>query len=316
LTTKAILLVCALPCILLGALGYLHVQLEDQYLPTGARLDAIHFENEDHGFVRACCPKPDEMFETLNGGRSWKRNDEPVPGMRRGRAYVDKLKGWSVVEDEWPHTSLYQTTDGGKTWNRVLKSETKGNFYFDAIQATSASHVWALGWESYHTVDGTNWSKLDLGYGSVDFLDSNNGWFLGSKVSRTADGGRTWQHFAIPTSFIPVNPNYYSFNDIYFINSTHGWIVAGINEGNLPSGKEHGLILTTNDGGENWNLLSHFEDRFLWSVFFLNENVGWVAGLDGTFLNTADGGKTWFDPKGGTFLKTADGGKTWFGPDQ
>jgi photosystem II stability/assembly factor-like uncharacterized protein len=293
---KTALLGCVTFCVLLGSLLYPQVQNTEGDLPTGARLDAIHFENESHGFVRACCAKHNKIFETLNGGRSWRRTEEPVRGMRRGRAYVDKTKGWSVVEDDWPHTSLYQTTDGGRTWNRVLKSDREGNFYFDAIQATSASDVWALGLETYHTVNGTDWSKLAVGYGSVDFLDSDHGWVLGAKVSRTADGGRTWQDFAIPKSLLPVKPDY-AFNDIYFIDSRRGWIVAGMNEQNLPSGKEHGVILTTADGGENWNLLAHVEDHYLWSVFFLNENVGWVAGLNGTFLKTEDGGKTWSDPK-------------------
>ena len=84
--------------------------------------------------------------------------------------------------------------------------------------------------------------------------------------------------------------------DVYFIDPKKGWIVAGMNEENLPDGKEHGIILTTADGGESWTLLAHLRDRFLWSDFFLNEKTGWIAGLDGTFLTTEDGGKTWFDP--------------------
>jgi photosystem II stability/assembly factor-like uncharacterized protein len=292
---KAALMVCVPLCVLLGPLGYLHVQPTEGDLPTGARLDAIYFENENHGFVRACCAKQNRVFETFNGGRSWRRTDAPVRGLRRGRAYSDETRGWSVVEDAWPHSSLYQTTDGGKTWNRVLDAKENGNFYFDAIQATSASHVWALGLESYHTIDGKNWSKLSVGYMSIDFLDSDHGWVLGGKVWRTTDGGKTWQDFTISESLLPVKPDYV-FTDIYFIDSGRGWIVAGMNEENQPSGKEHGIILTTADGGENWTLLAHIEDHYLWSVFFLNENVGWVAGLNGTFLKTEDGGKTWFAP--------------------
>jgi photosystem II stability/assembly factor-like uncharacterized protein len=83
---------------------------------------------------------------------------------------------------------------------------------------------------------------------------------------------------------------------------------------------------------------------WLHSVYFINENKGWVVGSGGTFLTTNDGGRTWKqttkvtsdnirdvyfydnmrgwllcerdqfakDAKSTTyFLKTSDGGKTW-----
>lgn len=94
----------------------------------------------------------------------------------------------------------------------------------------------------------------------------------------------------------------YLLTDIYFIDSNHGWIVGGMNETNTPEGKNHGIVLSTSDGGKTWKLLSHFEDRYLWSVFFLNEQVGWAAGLKGTFLKTEDGGKTWLESKTGQVI--------------
>jgi photosystem II stability/assembly factor-like uncharacterized protein len=35
-------------------------------------------------------------------------------------------------------------------------------------------------------------------------------------------------------------------------------------------------------------------DKLLGTVFFLNENTGWTAGMDGTILKTTDGGENWF----------------------
>lgn len=293
MVTKTVLVVCVLICVLAGVIGNLHSRNEEGRLPRGARLDAIYFENENHGFVRACCGQDNKIFETLNGGRLWRRVETPVRGLRRGRAYLDQTDAWSVVEDEWPHTSLYHTTDGGETWKRALQADRAGNFYFDAIQATSASDIWALGIDSYHTTDaGKTWNKVTVGYASVDFIDSQHGWALGGTIWRTADGGKSWREFAIPNSLFPVKLDYL-LTDVFFLDSRHGWIVGGMNEENLPEGKNHGIILTTSDGGENWRLLAHFDDRYLWSVFFLNEKIGWVAGLNGTFLKTNDGGETW-----------------------
>jgi len=290
-------------CLLVASLGYLNIQIQGSRLPADGRLDAIYFENEDHGFVRLCCGNMPEIYETLDGGHSWKYTDRPIHGLRRGRVLVDPSIGWSVVEDAWPHTSLYQTTDGGKTWKHVLHSETKGNFYVDAIQAVSGSDVWVLGLDSYHTSDGgRTWQKLHPGYISLDFLDAHNGWTLGGGVWRTTDGGQTWRTFPIPNSLLPGKTDY-ELCDIYFLSSRQGWVVGGMIEENLPDGKQHGVLLTTSDGGETWTLLAHFEDHFLWSVFFLNEKVGWVAGLNGTFLRTTDAGKTWFDARTGQTVR-------------
>jgi photosystem II stability/assembly factor-like uncharacterized protein len=268
----------------------------DRTLPTGARLDATYFDSETHGFVRACCGTPNKVLETFNGGRSWERTEKPVPGLRRGRAYIDQTSGWSVVEDAWPHSSIYQTSDGGTTWKCVLQAHSKGNFYFDGIQATSASDVWALGINSYHSSDGgKNWQLINIGYTSLDFLDSAHGWALGGGLWRTIDGGKTWREFTIPKSLFPADLNYL-LTDVYFVDTKRGWIVGGGSEENSPEGKEEAIILTTNDGGENWKMLARIGNSYLWSIFFLNEKVGWVAGLDGSFLKTEDGGKTWVDP--------------------
>jgi len=89
-------------------------------------------------------------------------------------------------------------------------------------------------------------------------------------------------------------------------------------------------------GSKNWRKVSQSSYSALTDVFFLNENLGWIAGLSGTILKTIDGGSTWFTPMdtlpvittmssiffanenigyaGGSsnlLLKTLDGGATW-----
>ena len=89
-------------------------------------------------------------------------------------------------------------------------------------------------------------------------------------------------------------------------------------------------------GGKNWRKVSQASYDALSDVFFLNENLGWIAGSGGTILKTTDGGLTWFTPmdtlpvvttmssiffanenvgyaggSGNLLLKTLDGGTTW-----
>jgi photosystem II stability/assembly factor-like uncharacterized protein len=259
-------------------------------LPHGGRLDAIFFEDENHGYVRECCPETPVFFETRDGGRTWKSTSTPIKGLRRGRVFVNSRTGWSVVEDKWPHSSIYKTEDGGQTWRLSFQSPAKDDFYFDGLQVISDREVWVAGISgTYHTLDaGKTWTRVDASGGTLCFLDQQNGWIEDVPwVWKTSDGGKTWQKL----------PKIYGGLDLYFLDNSHGWLVGGEQEENLPSGQKTGHVYFTSDGGKTWNHLAALKGHFLWSVFFLNQRTGWVAGLDGSFLKTKDGGKSWFDPR-------------------
>jgi len=64
-------------------------------------------------------------------------------------------------------------------------------------------------------------------------------------------------------------------------------------EKNIFSVGEQGLILKSEDNGESWSLSKTNTKVLLTSVFFLNENTGWVTGHQGTILKTIDAGKSW-----------------------
>jgi photosystem II stability/assembly factor-like uncharacterized protein len=96
------------------------------------------------------------------------------------------------------------------------------------------------------------------------------------------------------------------------------------------------LFSITVYGNSSWEQVTKASYGFLSDVFFLNNNLGWVVGNNGTILRTVDGGHTWLEPAnplpvevsmysvyfvnenvgyaGGThdlILKTIDGGANW-----
>ena len=82
--------------------------------------------------------------------------------------------------------------------------------------------------------------------------------------------------------------------DIYFINAETGYFVG-----------YWGEIYKTTNAGISWQKLNSETTLRLYSVFFLDENTGFVSGRAG-------GGYTDDDNNNGSpFLKTIDGGKTW-----
>lgn len=90
--------------------------------------------------------------------------------------------------------------------------------------------------------------------------------------------------------FQKVNSETYPpLKDIFFINDNTGWIVSDRDFATkLP------VILKTTDGGVTWFQQNHdVFDKFLYSVFFIDENRGYVGGSGDLLLSTTDGGDTW-----------------------
>jgi photosystem II stability/assembly factor-like uncharacterized protein len=128
------------------------------------------------------------------------------------------------------------------------------------------------------------------------------------------------------------------YNDIFFIDRQHGWLVG-----------EFGLIYHTSDGGIRWELQEckgiipvvdvtewKTPTPSLYSVWFTDTHNGWATGMDATIIATQDGGRTWQKLKNpaennkitlykivihegsgwvvgqkGTYLYSNDNGKSW-----
>jgi photosystem II stability/assembly factor-like uncharacterized protein len=117
----------------------------------------------------------------------------------------------------------------------------------------------------------------------------------------------------------------YNFNEILFLNSTHGWVVGW--GGHAPV---RGVLLNTSDSGDTWytQLQSEYSLRGLTIV---DSTDIWVGG-SGLLFHSLDGGSTWTNASGPTELptnvefynsthgiagdvrgmyRTTDGGNTW-----
>lgn len=82
-----------------------------------------------------------------------------------------------------------------------------------------------------------------------------------------------------------------SLHDVQFANKRLGWAVG-----------DHGVIWHTRDGGATWSLQASGVDCPLYSICFVTDRIGWIAGGGtmpyahlsyGVLLQTTDGGRTW-----------------------
>jgi len=182
---------------------------------------------------------------------------------------IDLTIGWALGEH-----AVLRTSDGGLQWknvappNAVLTRESIADFL-------TAS----LAWVATPQVNGTT-----------------------TQISRTTDGGQTWQQSTIQATFL---------KQITFIDSQHGWILSGW--GATGGAAEAVGVFRTSDGGKTWRNASSalpastdipppghlpFGGRKS-GIHFLNTSTGWITGTvlvnDLAWLYVShDGGSTWY----------------------
>ncbi len=260
----------------------------------------------------------------------------------------DSLMSWNVIStlsgkdlsDIWFTSAsrgftlgdkIYQTMDGGLTWNAIPNTPTMSNFinlFFVNSQTGFAQGFSQLA----ATVDGGNtWAVKTLPTDSaftIFFINPLEGVYgdegRNGGLRKTTDGGNSW---ATTFSDPDTSTGFYPF----FLTSDTGFVATG--SGNFAS---------TSDGGQTWQSrtgilpVSQYYQSYN-QLYFQDEKHGFYACQSG-IMKTIDGGQSWQNVlmdsvdgiysnvinvvkfvdvntgyyKGETAIyKTSDGGQTW-----
>jgi len=218
--------------------------------------------------------------------------------------FADDLHGWMIIGEAHAASTLYATTDGGKSWDVQLRGMGMSD-----VEAASATDIWAVrnGAIISSTDGGNTWQERDSDPPpdrtmQIDFSDPLNGWathFLpgnGQILYRTDDGGQRWEQITAPN---PCDARRGS-EQYSFVSPLVGWMLCSFGGvgGSTPK-----IVFKTEDGAQTWTLLTEttFEHQSAYGLemasgslafFFLDERVGWFSGQYST-LKTTDGGMTW-----------------------
>jgi photosystem II stability/assembly factor-like uncharacterized protein len=208
-----------------------------------------------------------------------------------------------------PWGPLMKTTTGGQNWEDLIlpfNLSKKSAFFLNSNLG------WILNSEGLlKTTDGGSnwlqkqcpsiyWEKHD-----VFFITENIGWIVGMKsnwdsfVIKTTDGGQTW----IEQYSVIHGMTLERFYALTFINPDTGWVV----------GARGRIIKTTNAGidwiplaaAAGWDLWSISYGVDLWSISFIDDSVGWIAGIG------FDSGPGGYLASYGLILRTINGGQNW-----
>ena len=291
-----------------GTIGAVAVSLSDNnvlYVGTGE--SPIRGVTTSHG---------KGVYKSVDGGRTWEyvglKNAGQISKIRihptnPDIAYVG-VQGqiWGPSEER----GIYRTTDGGKTWEHVLKISENTGASDLAMDSSNPRILYAAMWNHgrkpwfvhsggtdggiYKTTDGGNtWNKLTgglpelIGKIGVDVSGSNPDRIYAiveaepekGGLYRSDDGGESWKlingHRVLHT-----RAWYYIHIKADPVDEDTVWVL------NVP-------LMKSVDGGEHWEKIStpHGDHHDHW--INPNDNRIMINGNDGGATITFDGGKTW-----------------------
>ncbi len=275
-------------------------------------------------WVRNSVSIGDGIYKSTDGGETW--NKSGLPNSERISQIIVSPKSSDTVYaavpgalwSDSPDRGLYKTTDGGKTWNLILKgSNLSTGASTIAMDPTNPDILFAGLWDFRRQ----GWTYRSGGATPND--PSGSGFF------RTTDGGKTWKEVTpeankgfpkkpygrLAVAIAPSNPK-----RVYcFVESTDS------------------ALFVSDDGGQTWQQ----RDKSQWMVwrpfYFANlivdpKNPNRVFKTDGALILSEDGGKSfatvggfngghgdvhvvWIDPTNPQNVILGDDGGLWYAYD-
>src|SRR4030095_1355448 len=221
---------------------------------------------------------------TFHLSSQWLQQTVPMNEPIQGIDFVDMSNGWAVAANlgqDMVSTGGYilNTTNGGANW--LIQLNVPVGFTDVDMVNTLTGYV-SGGSRLYWTTNGgMNWDSINMVpnmyIGDIQFLNKDSAWECGPAIGQadvrtTTDGGNTW---IIRNNGI----NQTDARRIFFLNYHTGFCGAGY------------LFKTTNTGS-NW-LVNGIFSGGVESIFFLNQNNGWVGLTNGRIASTTNGGINW-----------------------
>jgi len=290
----------------------------------------------------------DGVYKSADGGKTW-LNMGLKESHHIGRIVIHPANPDIVyvaalghLYSDNPERGVYKTTDGGRTWAKVLDVVVDGRFVGAvdlAMDPADPETLYAASYDRFR-------KPWTLGIGGP-----------GSGVHKTTDGGRTWTKLTnglpggilgrIGLTIFPKNPKvlYAAVENANKPGMSSGDRWKEILEGKSSAGMIDGEIYRSEDAGATWRKVSP-EKRsvggnpgYYYGQIVVDPNddqavyvlsVGVLASRDGgktwtsPFFFGGDNHALWIDPKNSAHMLlgydhglgvTWDGGKSWYHPD-
>ncbi len=266
----------------------------------------------------------DGVYKSVDGGDNW-TNVGLKDSERVARILVDPTstdtvyvcapgKLWSDSDER----GVYKTTDGGKTWTRVLK----------AANASTGCSMMSMDRQNPKTIYAGMWDFRRQGWTFRSGGDGPNA-PSGSGLFRSTDGGATWTELdETSAKGLPAKP--WGRIAVTAAPSKPSVVYAFI-EAVAP---KNGLYVS-DDSGQTWTALDRSANMIWRPFYFANlivdpKDENKVYKPDGPLIVSNDGGKSfsnisggahgdfhdvWINPNNTDHLITGDDGGVWYSYD-
>ncbi len=298
----------------------------------------VQFTSSQTGYIMG---QSQQMLKTEDGGNTWfplalPPSPQYAPGLTN-MYFVSDSVGYVITNSNaYNPSSIFKTTNGGRTWNQLSYTSYLGNFYSVWFTDANTGFICGSSGTLLHTTDGGNtWQAITItavgsntAFSNIAFVSAAVGYMTSSAgdILQTKDGGNTWARI----STIQTDGN---IDRIYFRDANNGYALAGFNSANL---------YITADGGHSWNLQTVGSAGVFTALAFNKAAsnfclVGHASGLgttaqQGSVIYTGNGTGAWMQRSyfsndnyiagnlfangtgyvfGAANLKTKDGGTTW-----
>ena len=267
--------------------------------------------------IRGNISHGDGVYKTLDGGKTWKnlglRDSRAIGKVIINPTNPDVVFVAALGHPFGPNIErgIFRTTDGGKTWEKVLyKDENTGGIDV-AFDPRNPNILFAALWQARRT----SWSMASGG--------------PGSGLYRSNDGGTTWKH--LEEHGLPKGP----YGKIGVAVAANSDRVYALIEAHNPDGG----LYRSDDGGESWQLVNPSHSLWQRPWYYMHviadprdENTLYIMNVEA--YKSTDGGHLfnkvrvphgdnhglWIDPQNtrrmiasndGGVTVTLDGGKNW-----
>lgn len=200
-------------------------------------------------------------------------------------------------------STMFKTTDTGDTWE---KKQLNVDANINDFQFIGDSTIFAIG-DRYPSNGenvtsklikskdlGENWDSISTLTGkqlfSLWFFNNDSGVVAGyDGIYRTVNSGISWDTVWSVTRF---GYKFGEVRQIFFPSSNIGYAIGvGYNQSSNPSLED--FLLKSTDSGVSWDTIKTFENTSLSSVFFVNQDLGFIGTESGLIFKTTDAGNTW-----------------------
>ena len=221
------------------------------------------------------------VLKSVDGGKNWESHFLGISQNLYSIQFINKTHGWIVGDSG----IVLETTNAGTDWQLQNSGTDKTLFSVFFIDTLTG---WGVGDSGVIicTVDGgLSWTKRESGVNSqlrsTYFFDSQLGYAVGhyGTILSTFDGGINW-------SIESYSPNF-NLNSILITEMVTTWTIGS------DSDYPYSLIFRKLIDEPGWPLNYIQKGGMLNSVYFTNENTGYVAGESGVIIKTVNAGDSW-----------------------